>query len=181
MRWRTINTWPWKALKTAGWLVGASVMMAAASPAAAAIPVSPMWVALAITGAFAATVRRVSGRLRRASQAARLVIGFLVLPAPGIALHPWILAFAPDTKERLIASEYGPQAASQRGDLEQRVRSTLADIDALPALPQFVGGHVDTPTTDRAFLVWSQTELAIHRLTSAVELFNADGRLISRF
>src|SRR5262249_35668978 len=76
MRWRTINTWPWKALKTAGWLVGASVMMAAASPAAAAIPVSPMWVALAVTGAFAATVRRVSGRLRRASQAARLVIGF---------------------------------------------------------------------------------------------------------
>jgi signal transduction histidine kinase len=181
MRWRTTNTWPWRALKTGGWLVGAIAVMTVANPTAAAIPVWPMWVALAVTGAFAATVRRVSGQLRRAPQTARLVIGFLVLLAPAIAMYPSILAFATDTKERLIANEYGPQAASQRGDLEQRVRSTLAEIDALPALTQFVGGHVDTPTTDRAFLVWSQTELAIHRLTSAVELFNADGRQVSRF
>src|SRR5262249_53442015 len=43
------------------------------------------------------------------------------------------------------------------------------------------GANVETPTTDRAFVVWSQTELAFHRLTSAVELFNAGGQLVSRF
>src|ERR1700694_1246737 len=37
-----------------------------------------------------------------------------------------------------------------------------------------------TPT-DRAFIVWSQTELADYRLTSAVELYGGNGRLVSHF
>src|SRR5262249_50283494 len=37
------------------------------------------------------------------------------------------------------------------------------------------------PTTDRAFIIWSETELAASRTTSAIELFGPNGRLVSRF
>src|SRR5205814_8797291 len=40
---------------------------------------------------------------------------------------------------------------------------------------------LQAPTTDRAFIVWSQTELAAYRITSAVELYGPNGRLVSRF
>ena len=47
----------------------------------------------------------------------------------------------------------------------------------MPSLREFVASSAEiaTPTTDRAFLVWSQTELAQYRLTSAVELYGANG------
>ena len=35
------------------------------------------------------------------------------------------------------------------------------------------------PDPSRAFVVWSRTDLATYRLTSAVELYSADGRLVS--
>ena len=41
--------------------------------------------------------------------------------------------------------------------------------------------HRDRRSAYRAFLVWSGTDLNVYRLTSAVELYGADGRLVSRF
>ena len=178
---RTARTPWWRGVKIVGWTAGvlaATVIVERVSP----LPVLPLWVAVAVAGAAAVTMERVSARLRRASQTARMLALFAALLAPAVAMYPSVHAFAGEAKERLIAEVYGPQAASQREDLERRVRNTLAEIDGLRALPQFVAGaDVETPTTDRAFVVWSQTDLAHARLTSAVELFNADGRLVSRF
>ena len=42
-------------------------------------------------------------------------------------------------------------------------------------------GEEVTPKTDRASLVWTGTDLDTYRLTSAVELYGPDGRLVSRF
>ena len=180
--WRTASTPRWRGLKAAGWVSGVAIAAAVLHGAFDAVSLLPLAVALIMAAALAVTVRRVSGRLRRSSQSARIVSGFVALLVPAVAMYPSVLAFGTETKERLIADEYGPQASSQRADLERRVRATLTEIDAIPALAQFVTGvDVDTPTTDRAFVVWSPTQLAVYRLTSAVELFNADGRLVSRF
>jgi signal transduction histidine kinase len=139
-------------------------------------------VAVAVAGAAALTLARVSGRIRRTSQAARLLTVYAALLAPSIAMYPSIFALVVEAKEQLVATDYGAQAASQREDLERRVRNSLGEIDRLAELPQFVsGGNVDTPTTDRAFLVWSDTDLARARVPSAIELFSAEGRLVSRF
>jgi signal transduction histidine kinase len=56
-------------------------------------------------------------------------------------------------------------------------------VDALPSLAAFVPPVNDdvAPTTDAAFQIWKETDLASARLTSAVELYGADGRLASRF
>src|SRR5262249_11247565 len=105
---------------------------------------------------------------------------FLALLAPALAMYPSLFAFAIGAKERLIATTYGPQALSQREDLQRRLTRAIEEIDTLP-LRDFVVGPDETPATDRAFVVWSRTDLHRYRLTSSVELFRADGLPLSRF
>ena len=76
------------------------------------------------------------------------------------------------------------RSRSQREDLKLvRLPHALEAIDAMPSLAEFVTSSSEdaAPTTDRAFIVWSQTELATYRTTSAVELYGPNGRLVSRF
>ena len=180
--WRTRRAIEWRASLAGSWLIGVVVAIVLVRPSAPGVPLVPAGVAVLVAGASAVTVTSIRSRFRRASQSARIFTVFLALLVPSIAMYPSVLSFATDAKERLVATEYGPQAASQREDLEQRVRNSLAEIDAGPSLKEFVAGvDVATPTTDRAFLAWSRTDLATYRLTSAVELFNALGRVVSRF
>ena len=179
---RTPRDGSWTALKIAAWLGGAAAAIAAAGAAIAPLPPAPVAVALIVAGASAITVAEVGGRFRRASQSARIFMVFLALLAPAVALYPSIVTFAIDTKERLVATVLAPEVASQRQDLERRLRRSLVEIDSMRALADFVTGFdTATPTTDRAYLVWSRTELGASRLTSSVELFTADGRLVSPF
>src|SRR5438094_468189 len=180
--WVAIDAIERRASLAGSWLIGVVVAIVLVRPSAPGVPLVPAGVAVLVAGALAVTVTSIRSRFRRASQSARIFTVFLALLVPSIAMYPSVLSFATDAKERLVATEYGPQAASQREDLEQRVRNSLAEIDAGPSLKEFVAGvDVATPTTDRAFLAWSRTDLATYRLTSAVELFNALGRVVSRF
>jgi signal transduction histidine kinase len=168
---------------TAAWAAGAAATVAAAAGAnlLPAVPMAPLLLAIAAAGACAAAFTGASRRLRRASQAARLGVLFLALVAPALALYPSLFSYATTAKERLVAGTYGPEVISQREDLQRRVQQTIEQIDALPSLAEFVGVSGETPTVDRAFVVWSRTDLAKYRLTSAVELYNVDGQLVSRF
>ena len=99
-------------------------------------------------------------------------------------MYPSIDAFATASREQTIATDFAPQVARQREDLKLvRLPHTLDAIEAIPSLAEFVTGSSEdqAPTTDRAFIVWSQTELATYRITSAVELYGPNGRLVSRF
>ncbi|HEV2986348.1 MAG TPA: HAMP domain-containing sensor histidine kinase, partial [Vicinamibacterales bacterium] len=125
---------------------------------------------------------RLAGRLHRLSQTARLGVFFLALVTPAVAMYPSLYADATDAKERLIVQAYAPEAASQRDDLQRRLQQTVEQIDMLPSLAELVLGlNSETPTTDRAYIVWSRTDLARYRLTSAIDLYDADGRLVSPF
>jgi signal transduction histidine kinase len=173
-----------RAVAGSAWVAGALLAIAAAHVHDSAMSVAPLLVAVAVAGGCAAVIASMRGRARHASQAARLVGLFLALLVPAVAAYPSLLAFATAAKERLVATEFGPLAASQREDLRQRLYATLDEIDALPSgLTDFVAGLPDvaTPTPDLAFSVWSRTDLLTYRLTSAVELYGADGRLVSRF
>ena len=169
-----------------GAAAGAGVIAAIliARVAIAPIPLEPLLVAVAAGGLAAALLSRPRGRARRASQAARLGLLFLALLLPAMALYPSIHAFATASREQTIARDFAPQVARQRDDLKEvRLPHALEAIDAMPALDEFVTSSSEdqAPTTDRAFIVWSQTELATFRTTSAVELYGPNGRLVSRF
>jgi len=165
------------------WSSGGLLGLAAARASAAPVPPMPLLVALAATGGCAIALSGLRGRTRHASQTLRLGALFLALLAPAAAMYPSMLAFATQAKEKLIAKEYGPAALNLRADLQRRVQRTREQLDALPSLPGLVTtpSDAETPTAYRSFVVWSQTDLETSRLTSAVELYRSDGRLVSRF
>ena len=173
----------WRVTAVGSWLAGALVASGLARMAGGAVPVGPMWFALLVSGACALALARVNGRMRRISQTARLAVFLLALLTPAVAMYPSLLAHATEAKERLIATTFGPQAASLREDLQKRLQQAVEQIDAIPSLDELVRLDVSTPAADpaRAFAVWSRTDLATYRLTSAVEVYSADGRLVSAF
>jgi signal transduction histidine kinase len=180
---RSLSTRLARVAGVGAWLLGATVAATLATRAAAPVPATALFTALSAVGILAVATRRFRSWSRRVSQAARLGAAFLALLVPAVAMYPSLLALATSAKEQLVATEFGPQAASQREDLQLRLRRALEQIDALPSLTGFVVPFADraTPSTDRAFLVWAKTDLAADRLTSAVELYGADGHLVSRF
>jgi signal transduction histidine kinase len=159
------------------------VAIAILSQTLAPVPILPLAIALVVAGGCALALARVNGRMRRISQTARLAVFFLALLMPSIAMYPSLLAHATEAKERLIASSFGPQAASLREDLQRGLQRAVDQIDAITGLDDLVRLDVATPTPDptRAFAVWQRTDLATFRLTSAVELYGAGGRLVSAF
>jgi len=121
---------------------------------------------------------------RRATVAARIFALFLAFLVPSVLLYPSLDFFAERAIQRLITNEYAVEAQNHSQALQTRLTEARREIDALKILPDLVR---DVPTDctalgpDRAFLVWRQTVLAQDRLTSAVELYDRQGCLTSRF
>jgi signal transduction histidine kinase len=124
-------------------------------------------------------------RLRRASQAFRLAASFFALAAPSVVFHPAMIAIGQHATERRITTDLAPEALGHRSALQVQLRRSLAEIDRFSGLVDLLSGPLprpgEPPPTDNAFLVWRQTDLARLRLTSSVELYGADGGLVSRF
>jgi signal transduction histidine kinase len=171
------------AAAAASWATGAAVATVVARQVPGPAPIGPLLLSLAGAGAAAFVLGQPRGRVRRASQAARLLALYVALLAPALTAYPSLNAFATEAKERRIASEFGPQATTQRDELQQQLSQTLVDIDAMKVLPDLVAGlsEEETPATDPAFTIWSATPLKTSRLTSAIELYGPKGRLLSRF
>ena len=180
--WRLPATRPARTSLVAGWLAGAVAATLLARTWGSAVPIGPLWLALGVAAAGAAAVARTRTGMRRVSQTARLAVFFVVLLAPSVAMYPSMLSHATAAKEQLISREFGPQAANLREDLQQRLQQAVEQIDAMPALAEFVAAAgARTPSTDPATIIWSLTDLGTYRLTSAIELYSPEGRLVSRF
>jgi signal transduction histidine kinase len=167
----------------AAWMLGALIAVSVVRAIDPALPIAPLLVAALAAGIGAVALSTLRRRARRASQAARLWALFLGLLVPAVAMYPSLLAFTTGAKERLMATEFGPLAVGQRKELQNALETALAQIDARSSLADLVAdpGDLAAPTTERAFAVWSDTDLRAARLTSAVELYAANGRLVSRF
>ena len=146
-----------------------------------AVPMIPLFLALAAIGACALALGWPRGRMRRASQTATIVGIFAALVVPSLAMYPSLHAFTTEAKDRLVAEQYGPAALRLRDDL-QTSESRRRGNRRAALLSEFLIEPADeTESTDAAYQLWSKTDLADARVTSAVELYRADGRLVSRF
>ncbi len=182
--WRRVHSSVMRATAIAAWLGGAAVAVFLTAQTTDPVPLAPLATALGAAGLLAWVLGQPRGRARRASEATRLLALYLAILIPAAAMYPSLHRFATDAKEQLVAGTLAPLAASQREDLRtRRMPRALDQIAEMPTLVDFVTSADEdaAPTTDRAFLVWSETELARFRLTSAVELYGASGRLVSRF
>ncbi|HEY7791167.1 MAG TPA: ATP-binding protein [Vicinamibacterales bacterium] len=123
---------------------------------------------------------------RRTSQAAGFALVLLALLVPPLLLYPSLIGWANRAREQQIQTRFGPEAADLRDTLKQQLRESLNEIDALTWLPDLVAathaaGPQAAPSTESAYNVWLQTDLARARSTSAVELYGPNGALVSRF
>ena len=106
-----------------------------------------------------------------------------MLAVPSLAFYPAIVALEDAALGDTIARDT-PEVLNHRTDLRVLLRRSLEELDAVPALnDQFTNDLAPSRPayTDRAYVLWSRTELGRQRLTSSVELYAADGGLLSRF
>jgi signal transduction histidine kinase len=178
--WRTPREPRLRVVSLLSWVAGAALAVALLELRVPLLPTGPLIAAIAAAGACSVVLTALPRRLRRGSQAGRLVAVFAGFVVPAIAMYPSLLWYATAAKEQLIVTRYAPRAASQRQEVQRGLTEALYQINAMPALVDFVRS-TPTPTTDSALAVWRNTSLATSRLTSAIELYGADGALVSRF
>ena len=164
--------------------ITATIALSPTGARATEVPWLP--ILLVATGCIGAAliVRRRSAWYRHASQVSRVLVAFLALLFPALVFYPSLLHHADRAKRRLVEQEYATQALNHPEQLRLRWLQSLQQIDRTPGLNDTVASLEDAtgpPETDRAFLIWRQTDLAEFRLTSAVELYGPDRSLVSRF
>jgi signal transduction histidine kinase len=148
------------------------------------IPAQSLVLSAAVCAIAALVGTRVATWYRRATVAARIFALFLAFLVPTLLLHPAMDFFAERATRELIARQYAVQAQNHVQTLLNRMEEARREVDAIDELPDLVSGDESPsplPTPDAAFLIWKQTVLARERLTSAVELYDAAGGLVSRF
>ena len=128
----------------------------------------------------AVAVPFVRPRFRHASHATRMLALFLAILLPSFLAYPSLLYYG-EANRRAFVENQAPLAATHPQELQRVLARALAQIDELQGMIGLDAGPSAPPDTDRAFLIWRQTDLARLRATSAVELYGTAGRLISRF
>ena len=144
----------------------------------------PLLMAAAAAVVLAASLRRLVARYRHGSQAFRLTLLTLPLIAPAFAFYPTVVQLAGQAKTELVETVYAPEVRSQRQTVQQQLQKSRDEIDRFDDLVELVTTPVEPGTeafTDRAFRLWQTTALARYPITSSVELYGPDGKLVSRF
>ena len=174
----------WRARAVFLWLLPAVAFFGVYS----ANDTAPQWpsVLVTVSAAIAAwLMHRYRFIDRHGSQAVKLLLSFLAVALPSIILYPSLVDASERARRQLIETRYAPEVINQRQELRLKLQKALAEIDRIVALDDLVRASdppvAGPPSTDAAFLVWSQTSLATERLTSSVELHNASGAMVSRF
>ena len=164
-------------------LAGAGAWIAPTAAAMLALrqPLLPGLVLAAGSTLATLSMPAVRPRFRHAPQAARTVVLVLAFVLPALLLYPALAHYADRAKRQLVEARYARQAARYPADLQRYLHSSLAQIDELAELRTVTAASGGLPGTDRAFAIWRQTDLAQLRLTSAVELYDGGGNLLSRF
>jgi len=145
----------------------------------------PPLIAVAVMIVLVTFATRLTARYRHGSQAFRLTLMTLGLVVPAFAFYPSMFELGWQAKSQLVETRYAPQAINQRQTVYRLLQESLDQIDRFPGLAELVTapptpGGGESPT-DRAFQVWRITGLAMYPVTSSVELYGADGSLVSRF
>ncbi|MEO8077806.1 MAG: HAMP domain-containing protein, partial [Acidobacteriota bacterium] len=150
-------------------------------------PLPPVGIlASAVSCALAALIAgRVIVWYRHTTVAARILTLFVAFLAPALLLYPSVDYFAAAAIRSIVATQYAVEAEQHSQTLQDRLTDARREIDALAGLPVLVMTEgvstLDPAANPSAYTVWSGTALARARLTSAIELYNRDGTLVSRF
>jgi signal transduction histidine kinase len=183
----------WRITRSAPRLLGLWLLWVAPAFVISAIAVAREWpvpalgVSLAAAACAAAAIfaPRAARWFRHAAVAARILALFVAFVVPSLLLYPSVNFFTVRAVRDVVATQYAVEAQNHPQMLQQRLEEVKHEIDVMPGLGDLVQGGAAAKSegraTESAFLVWRQTALARARLTSAIELYDASGNLVSRF
>jgi signal transduction histidine kinase len=185
-RWRV----PWRSWSTRVWLLACWILPAAVTVLVIAMRdtrVPALGATVSIVGCAIAALsgRRLVTWYRHATAVARILSLFVAFLVPSLLLYPSINALAERATRQLVTTRYAVQAQNHLQRLQEIALLTRTEIDRDPGLPGLVSEAADQvgPNTasSGAFAVWQKTALNRERLTSAIELYDRSGTLVSRF
>ncbi|HEY7413129.1 MAG TPA: ATP-binding protein [Vicinamibacteria bacterium] len=166
--------------------LGAAALVALASWAAAraVVPAFPLGPALALVlgAALAAGLRgRWHPWLRGATAGAHAALLPGALAALGLVLYPTLVSFAAAATSARIERDHAPVVLRQPQWRDYVLQETRRRIDSLRVLEEAPPGSALPGAEELAFAVWSATDLAAFGFSSAVEVQDPSGAVISRF
>jgi signal transduction histidine kinase len=156
------------------------------------VPLGPALIAASCAVAFTLAAASLRRAYRRSTQSFRLLLGFLAILAPLVAVYPMASAIVDAGRRRAIENVYSPATMRHPEDLRAELGRAQTRVDELWTRDAFLRTRLATlpsPTalgpapvdTQMAYLVWSQTPLSQRRAVSGVEIYGADRSLVSRF
>ena len=182
-RWRLRRAWRFeRLLALACWAAPGLVIVGLSASRQWPIPAWGLIVSTAVCAAAGLLAARAVAWFRHATVAGRILALFIAFLLPSLLLYPSVNFFTERNVRNVIATRYSVEAQNHYQTLQERLADARAEIDQL-SLAELVrnGAEAASPRPDSAFFVWKQTALARERLTSAVELYDATGALVSRF
>ena len=183
-RWRARRTWRVERLAAlVCWVAPAIVITAIAASRGWPVPARGVIVSIGVCGVAGLLTSRSFAWFRHATVAGRILALFIAFLMPSLLLYPSVNYFTERNVRGVIATRYTVEAQNHYQTLQERLAEARREIDSLPLAEHVRTGAVQAaaPRPDSAFFVWKQTALARERLTSAVELYDVTGALVSRF
>ena len=168
------------------WTLPSFVLALAATYRGWAMPAVGLALSAAVCAAAALAARDATRWFRHTTVASRILALFVAFLLPSLLLYPSVNFYTSRAVRSVIATKFAVEAQRHPEMLQTRLDEVREQIDEISSLPNLVSGvQVDPNTngcpTSAAFFVWRQTTLARARLTSAVELYDADGAIVSCF
>lgn len=184
-RWRLTRAWRLDSVLALAWWTAPAIAVAVLGVARQwPIPALGMIASALTCGAAGLLAPRTVAWFRHATVAARILALFVAFLVPSLLLYPSVNFFTDRTVRSVIAAGYSVEARNHYQTLQERLAEARNQIDALPLAEHVrnsAAAQGGAPRTESAFFVWKQTALARERLTSAVELYDGSGALVSRF
>jgi signal transduction histidine kinase len=150
-------------------------------PAAGPLPPPPA-LALLLLGVWAAwTSARWPAALRAASAESRAGLAVLAVGGLALLLFPTLAHYAESAQREEIEHRDAALLLGQAERRAQALAATRRRIDGLELLEDVEPGPAPTGIEELAFSIWSSTELAAGGFSSALELQDPRGAVISRF
>jgi signal transduction histidine kinase len=145
------------------------------------LPFVPAVALILAAGLAAGTASRWRAWTSRAQSGARAALAIVAVAALALALYPSLVHFAEAYTRAQTEIDHAPEVLRQPQWREYVLTDTLRRIDSMRVLEEAPAGPRPTGVEELAFWVWSATDLAAYGFSSAVEIQDAAGTVISRF
>lgn len=143
-----------------------------------------LWPSIAVYGMAALAsvyAERLTVRIRRRRVSVRLAVVFCMVLVPSLLFYASTTHYSEDNTQHLVEAQLARQVLRHREAHMSALQQSLTQIDAFDVAAATSAARRAGTLPALAFRLWIRTALAALRLTSAIEISDETGGLLSRF